>query len=159
MMDFHCTAANVLGVSQRYTPPAFRRPSPPAPYVWTPPPRKPIRYRNSELTQRENDCFEAILQHMQDHGRAPLYAEMATALGLGRERARQLSLRLRRKGWIMFAPGWQRTIRIRTTPMRTDTPQGPPALTFRQATPDEMALDMPEGVTPEDIYRATNLAA
>ena len=96
---------------------------------------------------------------MQDHGRAPLYRELGAALSVCGMRAGQLADKLRRKGWLTYARTGIRFIRIAMPPKTTDTPQGPPALAFRQATSDEMALDMPEGVTPEDIYRATNLAA
>lgn len=113
----------------------------------------PIRFGRSVPTRRQADTFCFIAEHMREHGEAPTYSEIAKKRGVSMERIRQDVWTLYRKGWIAFAPQHNRAVRIRTEPVRVNMP---PSLTFRLASPDELALPMPVGVTAEELYRATN---
>ncbi len=69
--------------------------------------------RRIGLTPRQQDCFNAIQDHLLRHGVAPSYDELRVALGVSSKGVvNRLVISLRERGWITYYDHRARSIAI-----------------------------------------------
>ncbi|MGJ5203611.1 LexA family protein [Bradyrhizobium sp. HKCCYLR20261] len=102
------------------------------------------------LTPRQHACYQAIAEHIANHGIAPTYDQLCATLGVtSRGAISNLVQELRQRGWITYVTGSRSSIQLLPEPGRYELPAELQArlLAFCTAHDDDPAGVVADAVT------------